>query len=315
MKITVLDADTLGKDLDLSPFCELGDVDLYMATSPELVKQRIKDCDVAVLNKIKLNMENLKDAKNLKLICITATGYDNVNLDDCRKLNIAVCNISGYSTDSVAQTTIALVLSLMMHIPFYNQYVKCGEYTKSGVANCLSPVFCELRGKTWGIVGYGNIGAKTAEIAKAMGCEILAYSRTPKQGVTCVELDELLEKSDIISLHLPLTDKTKGLIAEKELKKMKKSAVLVNVSRGAVTDEAAVADAIKKGEIAAFATDVYSAEPINEENPLYKIMDRENVLLTPHLAWGAFEARERCRDEVILNIKDFFNGGKRNRLI
>ncbi len=315
MKIVVLDADTLGKDLDLSPFSELGEVYIYNTTLPEQVEQRLADCDVAVLNKVKVSEENLKGAKNLKLICITATGYDNVNLEDCRKLNIAVCNVSGYSTDSVAQTTIALALSLIMHIPFYDKYVKNGEYTKSGVANCLSPVFCELNKKTWGIVGYGNIGAKTAEIAKAMGCEILAYSRSKKQGVNCVSLDELLEKSDIVSLHLPLSNETRGIIGKKELEKMKKTAVLVNVARGALTDEATVAEAIKNGEIAAFGTDVYSIEPIREENPLFKIMDRENVIFTPHLAWGAYEARERCRDEVILNIKDFFDGGKRNRLV
>jgi len=315
MKIVVLDAATLGEDLDLSPFSDLGETDIFQSTKPEEVEKRLCDCDVAVLNKVKINDENLKSAKNLKIICITATGFDNVDLEACKKHGIAVCNVKGYSTDSVAQTTVGLVLSLAMHISWYGNYVKNGAYTKSGVQNCLSPVFYELRGKTWGIVGYGNIGRQVAKIAEAFGCEVIAFSRTKKEGVECVGLDELLKKSDIVSLHLPLSEETKGIIGEKELKIMKKSAILVNVARGAVTDEKAVAEAVKNGEIAAFGTDVYSVEPIQKENPIWEIKDNENVILLPHLAWGALEARERCRDEIILNIKDFYNGKERNRLV
>lgn len=315
MKIAVLDANTLGSDLDLSPLESLGETKVYQSTSPDEVADRIGDCDVAVLNKVKLNESNLRHAKKLKLICITATGFDNVSAEECKRRGIALCNVSGYSTDSVAQTTLAIVLSLCMHIPYFDRYVKTGEYTKSGVHNCLFPVFYELAGKTWGIAGYGNIGKKVGEAAKALGCRVLAFSRSPKEGVECVDLDTLCRESDIITLHLPLSEETRGIIGKERLLNMKKSAVLVNMARGAVTDEDAVADAVEHGEIAAFGTDVYSLEPIAQDSPLVRLYGRENVLFTPHLAWGAYEARVRCLNEVILNIKDFIAGGRRNRIV
>lgn len=315
MKIVVLDAATLGEDLDLSPLSELGETIVYDATPHELTAERVADCDVVILNKIKLNAGNLSSAKNLKLICITATGFDNVALEDCRKLGIAVCNVSGYSTHSVAQTTLSLVLSLAMHLPYYDRYVKSGQYNESGVHNCLSPVFYELRKKTWGIMGYGNIGRQVAKVAEALGCEVIAYTKSQREDVRCVGLEELLEKSDVITIHLPLSAETKGIIGQAELVKMKKSVILVNAARGAVTDEAAIAKAVEQGEIAAFGTDVYSLEPIAKDNPLTRLSGRDNVVMTPHLAWGAYEARKRCLDEVILNIRDFYNGGTRNRLV
>ena len=315
MKIAVLDANTLGSDLDLSPLESLGETKVYQSTFPDEIADRIGDCDVAVLNKVKLNESNLHHAKNLKLICITATGFDNVSAEECKRRGIALCNVSGYSTDSVAQTTLAIVLSLCMHIPYFDRYVKTGEYTKSGVHNCLFPVFYELAGKTWGIAGYGNIGKKVGEAAKALGCRVLAFSRSPKEGAECVDLDTLCRESDIITLHLPLSEETRGIIGKERLLKMKKSAVLVNMARGAVTDEDAVADAVEHGEIAAFGTDVYSLEPIAQDSPLVRLYGRENVLFTPHLAWGAYEARVRCLNEVILNIKDFIAGGRRNRIV
>lgn len=315
MKIVILDASTLGSDIDLSMVERLGEVKIYQKTKPEEAADRISDCDVVILNKVRLDESNLCFAKKLKLICITATGFDNVSVKACKELGIALCNVSGYSTDSVAQTTLATVLALCMHIPYFDRYVKSGAYTESGVHNCLSPVFYELAGKTWGIAGYGNIGRKVAEAAKALGCRVIAYSRTPKEGVECVDLDALCRESDIITLHLPLSEETRGIIGKDRLAMMKKSVVLVNESRGAVTDETAVAKALKSGDIAAFGTDVYSLEPIAEDNPLAGLYDRENVIFTPHLAWGAYEARVRCLNEVILNIEDFLNGGKRNRIV
>ena len=315
MKIKILDALTLGEDLDLSPFSELGEVTTYPKTLSDEVKDRILDADVVVINKVKLFYDNLVDAKNLKLICIAATGYDNVNLEDAKKLGIAVCNVVGYSTDSVAQTTVALALGVLMRIPYFNEYVKSGEYEKSGVQNCLAPAFCELNGKTWGIVGYGNIGKKTGEIAKAFGCRVLAYSKSEKEGVENATLERLLKESDIVSIHLPLSDATRGIIGKNELSLMKKSAILVNVARGAVTDEDAVAKAIEEREIAGFGCDVYSVEPMQKDNPIMRILNYDNVVLTPHLAWGAIEARERCRDEMIDNIKEFLKGKNKNRLV
>lgn len=315
MKITVLDAGTLGDDINVSDFDELKNAEIYAATPQSEAGRRIADSDVVILNKVKLGAAELEKAKNLKLICVTATGYDNIDVDFCKKEGIAVCNVKGYSTESVAQTTIASVLSLVMHIPFYDRYVKSGEYTKSGQHNLLKPVFYELSKKTWGIVGYGDIGKSVAAAASAMGCRILAFSRTEKDGVENVDLDTLCEKSDIISLHLPLNEQTRHIIGKKQLDKMKPSAVLFNAARGAVTDEAAVRDAVLENKIAAFGTDVYSVEPLSENNPIYELRECENVLLTPHLAWGAYEARIRCVNEVILNIKCFFEGKRRNRIV
>lgn len=315
MKIVVLDAATLGDDIDFSAFSEIGDVRIYQTTPQEKAAERISDCDVVVLNKIKLGEKELCAAKNLKLVCVAATGFDNISKEECAKRGVALCNVPGYSTDSVAQTTLAIVLSLAMNLSYFNNFVHSGKYTYSGLQNCLSPAFYELSGKTWGIVGYGNIGKKVSESAKAMGCEVLAFSRTQKPGAKFVDLDTLCEKSDVITLHLPLSEETRGIIGKKQLQKMKKNVILVNTARGAVTDEEAVAEAVENGDIAAFGTDVYSVEPIHEKNPLYRLLGRENVIMTPHLAWGAFEARNRCIEEIVLNIKAFYSAEKRNRIV
>lgn len=314
MNITVLDSFTLGSDIDLHGLSELGDTKVYASTSCDEISERIADSEIVILNKVKIGKKELESADKLKLICITATGFDNVDIDECRKKNIAVCNVKGYSTDSVAQTTLALALALVMHIPFYDRFVKTGEYTGSGIQNRLEPVFYELRGKTWGIVGYGDIGKQVAKAAEAMGCKIIAFSRTHKDGVENADIDTLCKKADIISVHLPLTDSTKHIIGRKQLDLMKSSAFLINTARGAVIDEKAVADAIRKKKIAGFATDVYSVEPMTADNPISEIVSCDNVVLTPHLAWGAYEARVRCVDEVIENINAFVNGTKRNRV-
>jgi len=315
MKTVILDSATLGDDLQVSTFFNIGELVEYKTTPPEEVINRISDCDVVVLNKVKLGEEQISAAKNLKLIAVTATGYDNVSIDSCKKHNVALCNVSGYSTDSVAQTTVASALYLSMHLPYFDNFVKDGSYTKSGVQNRLSPVFYEFRNKTWGIVGYGNIGKQVAAVAEAMGCKILAYARTNKSGVECVDIDTLCEQSDIISIHLPLSAETKELINADKLAKMKKNVILVNAARGAVTDESAIADAIESGKIGAFATDVYSVEPIQENSPLTRLYNKDNVLFTPHLGWGAYEARIRCIEEVVKNIDAFFKNEKRNRIV
>ncbi len=312
MKITVLDANTLGKDLDLSRLSSVGDVTVYDITEPCNVEERIKDTDVVVLNKIKLNETNLAGAKNLKLICVTATGYDNIDVAYCNTRNIQVSNIVGYSTNSVAQVTVATVLELATHIREYNRYVTSGNYTNNGVANRVSPVFHELSGKTWGIIGLGNIGKKVANIAKAFGCRVIAFKRTPDTEYECCELETLCKNSDIISIHTPLNESTRNMISKKELNMMKPSVIIYNAARGAVTDENAVADAILAGKVGAFGCDVYSIEPFPSSHPMQKIAKLDNVCLTPHMAWASFEARNLCIDEVILNIESFKNGIKRN---
>ena len=314
MKITLLDAKTLGEDLSLEPLKQIGECVVYQETDTKDIEERIKDTDVVIINKIKLNERNLKNVKNLKLICLAATGYDNVDTSYCHENGIGVCNVVGYSSHSVAQLTASLVLALSTNLTAFSKYVRDGEYTKSGVANRLTPVYHELFGKTWGIVGYGNIGKEVAGIAKALGCNVLYTRNHPDDRAECVDLDTLCKKSDIITLHTPLNNATKHLINDEKLTLMKDDVIIVNVARGAVTDEEAVARAVKEGRVGAFGTDVYSVEPFGENHPFNEIMNYDNVLLTPHMAWGAYESRKRCLDEIIENIKAFFNGEIRCRV-
>ena len=314
MKITVLDANTLGNDIDVSRISSVGDLTVYDFTERNQVSERIKDSDIVVLNKIKLNEENLSGAKKLKLICVTATGYDNIDTAYCKSRGIQVSNIVGYSTNSVAQVTVATVLELATHIREFNRYVTSGEYTKNGIANKVTPAFCELSGKTWGIIGLGNIGKKVAAVAEAFGCKVLAFKQTPDKNYNCTDLDTLCKNSDIISIHTPLTEKTRALIGERELSMMKRSVILYNAARGAVTDETAVAEAVLEAKIGAFGCDVYSIEPYPAEHPMSHIASLPNVCLTPHMAWASYEARNLCIEEVIKNIIAFKNGEKRNAI-
>ena len=314
LNICVLDAATLGEDLDLTPLSAVGQVKTYATTSPEEVAERLVDCDMVLINKIKLGAHNLKWATRLKLICVAATGYDNIDVEYCRAHGIGVANVVGYSTNNVAQLTVAMALSLITHLPTYNRITADGSYTRGGVANCLTPAYHEIAGKTWGIAGYGNIGGAVGRIAEAMGCRVLAYKRTPVQGVTCVDLETLCRESDILSIHLPLNDATRGLIDAAHIDMLKPEAIVVNVARGAVTDEAALAQALADGRIGGLGVDVYSTEPFPESHPFYALRERENICLTPHMAWGSIEARRRCLQEIILNMEAFLRGERRNRL-
>ncbi len=315
MNIVVLDAATLGEALDFSVLNRFGNVVLYDNTSGDLVAERLQDADVAIINKIKINANTLQDNKSLKLVCVFATGYDNIDLPLCRERKIAVCNVKGYSTHSVAQLTVLMALTLIEKISAYTDFVKNGSYTKSGVPNRLEPLNHELYGKTWGIVGAGAIGGQVAKVAEAFGCKVLAYKRTPSEEFDCVPLAELLSRSDIVSLHTPLSDGTRGLIGEKELAMMKPDSILINVARGAVTDENAVANAVLAGKLGGFATDVYSVEPMPADHPMARLVGCDNVMLTPHMAWGTVEARVRCLNEIVMNIDAYLRGEERNRVI
>jgi len=315
MKIAILDKGTLGEDINLTPLRELGETAEYEKTAPDEVCARIADADVVVINKIKLNEANLPAAKKLRLICVAATGYDNIDTAYCRANGIALCNVPGYSTESVAQLTLAMALSLATNLTQYRNFTHSGEYTASGAANRVAPVFHEISSMTWGVVGGGGIGARVAGIAEALGCRVLVCRRKKEERFKQATLDEICEKSDIISLHVPLSEETRGMINRERIEKMKTGAILINVARGAVTDEAALAEAIENGKLGGLGVDVYSAEPFPSEHPFSRIMERENVCLTPHMAWGAYEARNRCVAEIGKNISAFFEKEIRNRIV
>ncbi len=309
--IVVLDADTLGTDLDLSPLGRVGSVELHRACAPHEVRSRIAGRDIVVLNKVKIGEDQLPPAPLApRLICVAATGYDNIDLDACRSRGTAVANVRGYSSESVMQVTVGLVLALACHLPAYCKATADGSYTRGGVANRLTPAYHELAGRTWGIIGAGRIGSRVADVARALGCRVLTNRRTP-DGVS-VPLDTLLAESDMITVHTPLTPETRGLIGERELSIMRDGAILVNMARGAVTDEAAVAAALRSGKLGGLGADVFSVEPFGEDHPYYPLREWENVCLTPHMSWGAYEARERCLAEMILNMEAFLRGEKRN---
>ncbi len=315
MKITILDRNALGEDTPIDILKKHGEVVIYGSTSPLELDSHISDSDVIVVNKVKITSDSINNAPNLKLICVFATGYDNIDIVSAKEKGIAVCNVPAYSTDSVALITAATVLSLCTHIHEYNDYVKSGSYTKSGVPNLLTPVYHELTGKKWGIIGYGNIGRAVAKIANAFGAVVLVNKRTPCPDANCVDIETLCKESDIITIHCPLNEETRDLINQQTISLMKDSVIIVNEARGAVTNERDIADAIKKGRISAFGSDVYSSEPFAENHPFYEIKGFNNVILTPHCAWGSFESRKRCIDIVSDNIEKFSDGKPKNRIV
>lgn len=314
MNIAVLDYDSMGHDISMSPVGELGNVTVYNTTAPDEVIEHIRDAEILIVNKVRLTRDALKCAPQLRLICEFATGYDNIDLDAAREQGIAVCNVPAYSTESVALFTLATTLALVTHLREYNNYVTSGEYASSGRPNRLVPAYHELAGLTWGILGCGSIGGRVAEIASAFGMQVLVHQRRTHPRYPTVDLDTLCRTSDILSIHCPLNSSTRGIIDMARLSLMKPSAIVVNEARGAVVNEADVARAISDGRIAAFGADVYSIEPFDEGHPYNAIKGLPNVLLTPHAAWGAVEARERCLRVIAENIRVYLSGGSQNRV-
>ena len=314
MKIVVLDRSSVGLDTPLDGLKKFGEVVIYDATSQEEVIGRVLDADVIVLNKVKITEEVIKAATNLKLVCVFATGYDNIDIRAAKEQGVGVCNVPGYSTDSVALFTLANVLALYTHLREYNEYVTSGQYSVSGIPNKLTPVYHEIKGKTWGIIGLGNIGKAVADVAKALGARVIANKRTPIDDYECVDIETLCRESDIITIHCPLNDESRNLINKDRIAVMKKDVVIVNEARGAVVNEYDVTDAIKKGMIGAFGSDVYSSEPFSTDHPFYEIKDFSNVLFTPHAAWGSYESRLRCIGIICENIDSYLVGDKKNRV-
>ncbi len=315
-KIVVLDAITLG-NVDFDKLKEFGEVILYDKTKVEDVEERIKDASIILTNKVVLNKDNLKDAEKLEIICETATGFNNIDVEYAKSKNIAVTNVAGYSTPTVAQHTFATLLHLYDKIGYYDEFVKSGEYSKSGMFTNLDRPFNDIEGKTWGIIGLGNIGKRVAKIAEAFGAKVVYYSTSGKNNnleYKRVELDELLSESDIISIHSPLNKNTEGLFNYDNLKKMKKTSVIINMGRGPIVVEEDLAKAIDENIISGAALDVFSVEPMPENSPLLKIKNKEKIVMTPHIAWASIEARERLFNDLIENIKAFYKGESRNRV-
>lgn len=309
MKIVFLDAKTIGEDIDLSGFDELGEVVKYGFSTAEEARERSKDADVLVLNKVQVNEQTIGAAKHLKLVCVTATGTNNLDKEYLAKQGIEWRNVAGYSTESVAQHTFAMLFYLLEKLPYYDNYVKSEKYVNDVSFTHFAKAFHELSGKTYGIIGLGNIGRRVADIAKSFGCHVIYYStsgRNSQPGYERVSFDELLERSDIVSIHAPLDENTLGLMNQKAFAKMKSSAILLNVGRGPIINEADLAEALNNRTIAAAGLDVLSVEPMQPENPLRGIKDSERLLITPHIAWAGVEARMRLMDIILNQIKEFF---------
>lgn len=309
MKIVFLDAKTIGEDIDLSGYDRLGEVVKYDFSTSEEVPDRVRDADVIVLNKVQINEQTIHTAKNLKLVCVTATGTNNLDKEYLDRQGIAWRNVAGYSTETVAQHTFALLFYLLEKLRYYDDYVKTDAYVNDVLFTHFGKVFHELSGKTWGIVGLGNIGRRVADIAKAFGCHVIYYSTSGKNsqpGYERVSFDELLAKSDIVSIHAPLDENTQNLMDAAAFAKMKKTAILLNLGRGPIVVEADLADALEKGEIAAAGLDVLCVEPMAEDNPLRRIKDSNRLMITPHIAWASVEARTRLMDIICGQIADFF---------
>lgn len=316
MKIVILERNSVGTDVSVDCISDFGEVTVYRNTvTVEEVRERVKDADVIIANKSPLREETLKDAPHVKLICEFATGYDNCDLAYCKSRGIKVTNVVDYCTGMVAQHTFALALALSEKLPHYDNYVKSGEYSAQDRFSNFDLPFYELEGKTWGIVGMGNIGRRVAKIATAMGCKVIFHSVTGKSTCTeyeQVDKDTLLAESDFLSLHCPLSDLTRNFIDADALKKMKKTAVLINVARGRVVDNAVLYEALVNGEIAAAGLDVVENEPLELSNPLSKLKDSNQLIITPHLAWASVEARTRCVQGAYENIAAFLRGEVRN---
>lgn len=308
MKIVFLDRKTIGEDLDLEKFNDFGEVVMYDFSSPEEVPDRVKDADIIILNKVPINETTIYSAEKLKLVCITATGTNNLDKEYLDKRGIAWRNVAGYSTESVVQHTFAMIFYLFEKLAYYDSYVKEDRYINDKMFTHFAEGFHELSGKTWGIIGLGNIGRRVADVAKAFGCNVQYFSTSGKNNnkdYKQVGLDELLSSSDIVSIHAPLDDNTLHLIDKNALSKMKKSAFLINVGRGPIIVEEDLAWALDNNVIAGAGLDVLDVEPMSENNPLRNIKDSKKLIITPHIAWASIEARRRLMDIIYGQIEEF----------
>lgn len=308
MKIVFLDAGTMGTS-SLAPIERQGELTAWPNSTPDEAVRRVGDCDVLIVNKIKVNDRLLEAAPKLRLVCEAGTGINNIDVEACSRHGVMVRNVAGYSTDSVVQETFMHILNLLGNGAYFDNVVKSGTYSRSGLFTDYSRPFIEMAGKTLGIVGLGAIGAKVAKIGVAFGMKVIYYSTSGTSHNTeypSVPLDRLMRESDVVSVHAPYNERTAGLVGEKELRMMKPKSIIVNMGRGGIVVEEALAKVIDEGVIGGAGLDVYSTEPIPADHPLLRTRHPERLSLTPHVAWASIEARERLIQSIADNIAKGF---------
>ena len=305
LKIVFLDAATMG-DSSFAPIEALGEFIKYDNSTPEEAIERVNDCDVLIINKILVTPKLIDAAPKLKLICESATGVNNIDLEYAASKGIPVRNAVGYSTTTVSQATFMHILSLMGEGPYYDECVKSGRYSAMSMFTDPAKNWEELDGKTIGIIGMGNIGSRVAKIAEAFGMNVCYFSTSGTghcKDYPCLPLDELLNQSDVVSIHAPLNERTNGLIGAQQIALMKPTSIIVNMGRGGIVDEQALADAISQERIAGAALDVFVKEPVPADNPLLHTRHPERLRLAPHAAWASVQARERLVQQIADNIQ------------
>lgn len=308
MKIVFLDAKSVGEDIDLSKYNNLGEFITYDFSTSEQIPERCFDAEVIITNKCVINEESIGNAQNLKLVCVTATGTNNLDKEYLAKRNIAWRNVAGYSTESVTQHTFAMLFYLLEKLSYYDAYVKNEQYANDTLFTHFAEHFHEINGKTWGIIGLGAIGRRVADIAKMFGANVIYYSTSGKnnqENYARVDFDTLLNTSDIISVHAPLTPETEGLMNAEAFTKMKETAIFLNLGRGAIVVEKDLASALDNKTIAAAGLDVLCEEPMSPNSPFLPFKDSKRLLITPHIAWASVEARTNLMDIIYHQIKDF----------
>ena len=302
MKIVFLDAKSIGEDIDLSGFDALGEVVKYDFTTDEEVPKRAADADIIIVNKVNINEKTIGGAEHVKMVCVTATGTNNLDKEYLESRKIIWHNVAGYSTESVTQHKFAMAFYLLEKLRYYDDYVKDEKYIDDTIFTHFTNRFFELSGKTWGIIGLGNIGRRVAGIAKSFGCRVIYYSTSGKnhnKEYEEVDFDTLLAESDILSVHAPLDENTQNLMDKDAFEKMKNTAIFLNLGRGPIVVEADLADALEQGRIAAAGLDVLCIEPMSPDNPLRRIKDSDKLLITPHIGWASVEARTRLMQTIL----------------
>lgn len=306
MNIVFLDRKSLGDDLDLSEFKRLGNVTEYNFTEPDQMEERVRDADILIVNKTQINEATVGGASHLKAVCVTATGVNNIDIPYLESHGIHWHNVAGYSTESVAQHTIAIALYMYEHLAYYDRYTSSGQYAEDELFTHFAMTFHELYGKQWGIAGLGAIGHRVAQIAASFGCRVVYYSTSGvdrAEPYPRLDWEEFLATSDLISIHSPLNKTTEGLFDSQAFEHMKNDAILVNVARGAIINEKDLAYALDNGEIKAAALDTLTVEPMSKSSPFLRMKHKDRLLITPHIGWASTEARQRLMRIVLSQVK------------